>query len=88
MKDRLLFNNDKNNFLETNLKKKYDKLTFNIKCNVITISISWKNNKNLLFMYLFGPDKNLYGQIVTNSKDGTRCCLLYTSDAADDSTEV
>lgn len=73
MKDRLLFNNDRNNFLETNLKKKYDRITFNIKCNVITISISWKNNKNLLFMYLFGPDKNLYGQIVTNSKDGTRC---------------
>lgn len=73
MKDRLLSNSDKNIFLETNLKKKYDKIVFDIKCNVITISISWRNNKNLLFMYLFGPDKNLYGQIVTNSKNGRRC---------------
>ena len=41
MKDRLLFNNDMNNFLETNLKKKYDKITFIIKCNVIFNNICY-----------------------------------------------
>ncbi|WP_300408670.1 CehA/McbA family metallohydrolase [Lagierella sp.] len=69
--------NKTKSFLQVKLKKTHGKIEFKVDKDIDSLKLTWNDNHQFFIAYLFGPDKKLYGQLVTVAKEGYRTISIY-----------